>query len=286
MLEEVRSLGFEYAELGHNTRISLLEGIFDAVKNGVVKISSVHNFCPLPVGVEHSAPNIFQFSSDDPRERERAITQTKKTLEMAARLGAPLMVTHFGSIQIHDYSTKLLPLVKARLQNTPRYERILMEVNEYLEIAKDAWYERSCQALEELIPTARELGIKIGIENREGLEELPLDSDFQFLFKKYQDPEVVYWHDTGHAQIKENYGFINQFFHIDNLCSRMFGLHVHDCAYPNGDHCPPGEGTVDYELLKPLIKPEHLKVIELNPYVEAERLLKGFEHLRKIWGDE
>ena len=26
MLEEIRSMGFEYAELGHNTRISLLEG--------------------------------------------------------------------------------------------------------------------------------------------------------------------------------------------------------------------------------------------------------------------
>ncbi|MBP5759893.1 MAG: sugar phosphate isomerase/epimerase [Verrucomicrobia bacterium] len=286
MLEEVRSLGFEYAELGHNTRISLLEGIFDAIKNGVVKISSVHNFCPLPVGVEHSAPNIFQFSSDDPREHERAINQTKKTLEFAARVGAPLMVTHFGSIKIHDYSARLLPLVKARMQNTPRYERMVMEVSEYLELAKEEWFERSCQALEQLIPEAKRLGVKIGIENREGLNELPLDADFMTLFDRFPQPEVVYWHDTGHAQIKENYGFINHFFQIDNMLGRMYGSHIHDCAYPVGDHCPPGEGDIDFELLKPLFKPTHLKVLEMNPAVKAENIRAGLAHIKSILGDE
>lgn len=286
MLEEVRSLGFEYAELGHNTRISLLEGIFDAVKNHVIKISSVHNFCPLPVGVEHSAPNIFQFSSDDEMERERAISQTIRTLEMASRLEVPLMVTHFGSINVKDYSSRLLPMVKMHQQNSPRYERVLMEVNEYLQMAKDVYFERSCQALERLFPEAKRLGVKIGIENREGLAELPLDSDFQFLFKRFPQPELVYWHDTGHAQIKENYGFINHFFHIDNLLGHLYGMHVHDCAYPLGDHCPPGEGNLDFELLKPLVSPRHLKVLELNPFVPVENVKRGFAHIKSIWGEE
>ncbi len=286
MLEEVRSMGFEYAELGHNTRISLLEGILDAVKNKVIKISSLHNFCPLPVGVNHSAPNIFQFSSDDPRERDRAIAQTKKTLEMAARLEAPLMVTHFGSIKIEDYKARLRPLVSAHMQGTPRYERLLMEVNEYLEMAKEEWFERSCSALEELVPEAKARGVKIGIENREGLNELPLDADFPALMERFPQSEVVYWHDTGHAQIKENYGFINHYLHIDNMKERMYGTHIHDCAYPEGDHCPPGEGDLDFAQLKELILPTHLKVLEMNPRVEAEALKKGFIYIKSIWGEE
>ena len=58
MLEEISALGFEYAELSHGIRISLLPGILDAVDAGIIKISSVHNFCPLPMGIDRPAPNI------------------------------------------------------------------------------------------------------------------------------------------------------------------------------------------------------------------------------------
>lgn len=285
MLEEVRSLGFEYAELGHNTRISLLEGVLDAVKSGVAKISSLHNFCPLPVGVDHSAPNVFQFSSDDEKERERAISQTIRTLEFAARLEAPIMVTHFGSIKMRELAVRLAPMVQAHQQSSLRYERMLMEVSESLQMAKEVYFERSCAALERLIPEAKRLGVKIGIENREGLDELPLDDDFTFLMKRFPDPVVCYWHDVGHAQIKENYGFINHFFHLDNMLPRLGGMHVHDCKYPFGDHCPPGEGDVDYELLKPLISPNHLKVLEMSPMTPAENIQKGLAHIKEIWGE-
>jgi hypothetical protein len=46
MLREIRDLGFEYAELSHGIRISLLPGIFEAVEAGEIKISTRHNFCP------------------------------------------------------------------------------------------------------------------------------------------------------------------------------------------------------------------------------------------------
>ena len=52
MLREIRDLGFEYAELSHGIRISLMPGILDAVDAGEIKISTLHNFCPLPVGVD------------------------------------------------------------------------------------------------------------------------------------------------------------------------------------------------------------------------------------------
>ena len=55
MLREIRDLGFDYAELSHGIRISLLPGIFEAVDAGEIKISSLHNFCPLPMGVDRAA---------------------------------------------------------------------------------------------------------------------------------------------------------------------------------------------------------------------------------------
>ena len=68
MLCEIRELGFEYAELSHGTRISLMPGILEAVDAGEIKISTLHNFCPLPMGVNYSAPNLYQFSAERARE--------------------------------------------------------------------------------------------------------------------------------------------------------------------------------------------------------------------------
>jgi sugar phosphate isomerase/epimerase len=111
MLREIRDLGFQYAELSHGIRLSLLPGIIEAVEAGEIKISTLHNFCPLPIGVNHAAPNIFKFSSPDPRERENAYKHTVKTLEMAQRLNAPLVVLHLGSIQMKEYSVRLEAMI-------------------------------------------------------------------------------------------------------------------------------------------------------------------------------
>src|SRR6266581_2990927 len=119
LLNEIRELGFDYAELSHGTRISLVPGIFEAVDAGEIKISSVHNFCPLPMGVNHSAPNLYQFSAEKARERELA---------------------------------------------------------------------------QKILPDAESRGVKLGLENRQALEELPLESDYAFLFRELSSPAVTYWH--------------------------------------------------------------------------------------------
>jgi sugar phosphate isomerase/epimerase len=118
MLAEIRDLGFAYAELSHGIRISLLPGVLEAVDAGEIKISSVHNFCPLPIGVDRAAPNIFKFSSDHARERENAFKHTLKTLDTAARLGAAAVVLHLGAIAMKDYTDKLLALAKRGKRDT------------------------------------------------------------------------------------------------------------------------------------------------------------------------
>src|SRR5690242_21392443 len=107
MLREIRDLGFEYAELSHGIRISLLPGIMEAVDAGEIKISTLHNFCPLPIGVNHAAPNLFKFTSFDARERENAYRHSIKTIETAARLKAPLVVLHMGCIDMKEYTDRL-----------------------------------------------------------------------------------------------------------------------------------------------------------------------------------
>ena len=286
MLREIRDLGFEYAELSHGTRISLLPGAIDAVEAGEIKISTLHNFCPLPVGVNHSAPNLFRFSAEKPSERENALRYTRKTIEMAGRLKAPLVVLHYGSIEMKDYTEKLLALLERGEKGTPKYERLCEEASQKREALKEPFIERANDILRRVLPDAENLGIKLGIENREALEELPFESDYRLLFKQVPSPALVYWHDTGHAQIKENLGFIQHAFHLESQRERLFGFHIHDVQFPGRDHCAPGTGTVDFAALKPFVKPEHIKVFEFSPSLSPEEVRKGIAHVKAIWGPD
>src|ERR1700689_1961114 len=99
MLREIADLGFERVELSHGIRITLVPGILKAVEDGVIKVGSVHNFCPLPVGVLHAAPNLFQPSAADDREREQWVRQSKRSIDFAAQVGAAVMVCHLGSVK-------------------------------------------------------------------------------------------------------------------------------------------------------------------------------------------
>lgn len=284
MLREIRDLGFEYAELSHGVRISLLPGVLEAVDAGEIKISTLHNFCPLPIGVNHAAPNLFKFSSPDTRERENAFRHSLKTIETAARLKAPLVVLHMGCIDMKDYTDKLLQMVENGEKENPKYRRLCEEVESKREHKKEKYLEQSYAMLKRLIEEAEPRGIKLGVENREALEEIPLDSDFGFFFKEFNTPTVRYWHDTGHAQIKENLGFIQHAMHVESLSERLGGFHIHDVLFPGQDHHPPGTGMIDFAALKPFVKPGHIKVFEFNPGVPVEELKKGVDYLQSIWG--
>jgi sugar phosphate isomerase/epimerase len=286
MLREIRDLGFEYAELSHGIRVSLMPGILEAVDAGEMKISSLHNFCPLPMGVTHAAPNLYQFSDERPRQRELAIKHTLKTFEFAARVKAPVVVLHLGSIEMKDYTGKLSEMLERGEKNSPKYEKLCAEISKTLEAKKVKFVERTNDTLRKLLPEAESRGLKLGCENRQALEEIPLDADFKFFFREFESPNIVYWHDCGHAQIKENLGFIHHALHLESLAARLAGFHVHDVQFPARDHCAPGTGMIDFAALKPFVKPAHIKVFELSPSLPVEAVKCGIAHLKLIWGNE
>lgn len=285
MLREIRDLGFEYAELSHGIRISLLPGVMEAVDAGEIKISTLHNFCPLPIGVNHAAPNLFKFTSSDTRERENAYRHSIKTIETAARLKAHLVVLHMGCIEMKDYTDKLVEMLADGQKESSKYQKLCQEVERKREQKKEKCVTLANEMLGRLVEHAEPRGIKLGIENREALEEIPLDSDFGFLFAEFNSPCVRYWHDTGHAQIKENLGFLRHAMHLESMAEQLAGFHIHDVQFPGQDHCPPGSGMIDFAALKPFVRPDHLKVFELSPRVPVEHLQAGVSHVKSIWGD-
>jgi len=285
MLCEIRDLGFEYAELSHGIRISLVPGILDAVKAGEIKISTLHNFCPLPVGVTGPSPNLYEFSSDRDRDRQLAFKHTLNTLEFAVRVGAPLVVLHFGSMDLKDYSGKLKELLERGKKGTPEMRKLAGEAQAAREAKKRRFYDHSREVLRHLVEEAEKRGLKFGIEIREAVEELPVESDFKSLLEEFPAPTVYYWHDTGHAQIKQDLGFIDHAQFLGERAGRLAGFHIHDVKFPAHDHFPPGGGDIDFAALQPFVKPEHIKVFELSPKVAVDAAKQGIAHLKRIWGE-
>ena len=296
MLLEIAALGFDYAELSHGIRVSLVPGILAAVEAGEIRISTLHNFCPLPMGVTHAAPNLWQFTSDDARERENALKQTFKTLDFAARVKARLVVLHMGSLTAMkpksflglfgpaDFTDAMLDLIEAKEHESPKFQKLLADAVEQQEQLKFAPMQRTAAALREIAARAAELGVQLGIENREALEEVPLDNEMAQFLGEFPSATVRYWHDTGHAQIKEHLGFLHHVTHLGTLSDRHGGWHIHDVEFPGKDHREPGTGVIDFAALKPFVKPEHIKVFEFSPGLTTEEVKRGVAHVKQLWG--
>jgi sugar phosphate isomerase/epimerase len=286
MLREIRDLGFACAELSHGIRLGLMPGVLEAVDAGEIKISSLHNFCPLPLGVNHASPNLYEFSDERPRERDLAVKYTLKTLDFAQRVKAPVVVLHLGSMEMKDYTGKLGAMLERDGKKSPKYEKLRAEAAASREARKGKAVERVYETLNRILPEAEKRDLKLGIENRQGLEEIPLEGDFEFFFREFDSPNMVYWHDTGHAQIKENLGFIHHAQHLESLTGRLAGFHIHDVVFPAADHAPPGVGTIDFTALKPMVRSEHIRVFEFSPLLTVEEVRSGVEHVKRIWGTE
>src|SRR6185503_6905513 len=192
-------------------------------------------------------------------------------------------VLHLGSIEIKKFTDKLLEMVARGEKETPKYEKLCTELEQKRQAKKEPFVERMKELLKKVLPEAESRGIKLGAENRQGLEELPLETDYQFLFRELESPNLVYWHDTGHAQIKENLGFIHHAMHLESLRDRLAGFHIHDVQFPGRDHCAPGTGTVDFAALKPMVNHQHIKVFEFSPSLSPEEAKKGVEHVKTLW---
>lgn len=290
MLAEIAALGFRYVELSHGTRLSLVPGILRALQEKLVQVSSTHNFCPLPPGVNHSAPNLFTPSTSDQRILMQWDRYTHRTLEFAKQVGAGVVVAHLGAVDMgwRDPTRKLDRLERAiKGRDDPRHEQLQHVATACLERGRqrkpDRW-ERVCMMLGEVLPDFVQQGLVLGAENREKCEELPLDEDFPDLLARFPAGSgLVYWHDTGHAHLKEKMGLITQQELLETNGARLAGFHVHD-VMGFSDHSPPGRGEIDFEMIARFFRPEHRLTLELHPRLNPAEIVDARKFLEDLAG--
>lgn len=289
MLREIADLGFDHAELSHGIRIVLLPGVIRAVEEGVIKISSTHNFCPLPTGITQAAPNLFEPSNRDHREHEQWLRHTKRSLDFASQVRSRVMVLHLGSVKFFwlNPGRKLKAFIKqnptATVPSDREYMAVLKKACEKLRLRMGPYWWQVQASLEEIRTYAVERGIKLGCENREKFEELPLDDDFEALLAGMPQPNTAgYWHDTGHADIKQSMGVLDHRLHLTKNASRLLGFHLHDVTADGRDHQPIGAGRIDFDMISSFWRPEHLLTLELSPRVKIEDVIASKQRIEAL----
>jgi sugar phosphate isomerase/epimerase len=286
MLREIKTeLGFDLIELGHGIRLSLMPGIQKMFDAREVRFSSLHNFCPLPVEVMMASPDCYQFSAVSSEERGRAVKQTLQTIDFAARLNAPFVVLHLGQVNMPPITDRLINMAKTGAYLSRKYVRLKIEAVQKRERIAPAYLQRVKDCLRRIIEHAGSKNVRLALEGRRGYEEIPTERELPALLDELKSPQLGYWHDFGHSQIKENLGFIDHAEWLRSIGPRAFGCHVQDCVWPAKDHETPFAGDVNFEKLVPLLPTNCLFVWEMSPNKPADAIRQSVQIWKERFGE-
>jgi sugar phosphate isomerase/epimerase len=281
MLAEISELGFRQVELSHGIRLSLLQGIAEFLRDHDLTISSLHNFCPLPIEVLHASPDCLRCTSSDPGERNRAQRHTFATIDHAARFGAPYVVLHLGFVPIRNATRRLSKLIHQGKIFGRSFVQTKLRALQQRE--KTDLYPRVRDWLIPVVEHAKQAGVRLGIENRAELDTFPNEFEFKKLFDDFSEPVLGYWHDFGHAQVRQYLTLLDHAEWLQAAAPRLLGCHVHDVIYPDRDHCIPFTGTIPFKKLLPMI-PEHAPLVwELSPSADADAIRIALQKWRELF---
>ena len=279
MLREIRQLGFPVCELGHAIRFSLWPGILKAYEEDLIKIQTLHNYCPVPTSIFRPDPNCYEFSDARPNMRALAVKASQDTIRHAAKFGAKAVVFHLGSAGPYGVSRKLKTIYDNGGFLTRPYTEIKVEaVKKRKETFKVVW-PRVHECLKPLVELAGELKMKLGFEIRQEFEEFPHEEEFPEILDAFPADVVGYWHDFGHSQCKEFLGWHDHVETVRLRAPRLFGCHIHDCRRPQEDHLPLGHGEIAFSALLPLLPENAIGVLELAPGTPEEQVIAS----RHLW---
>ncbi len=291
MLCKAAEMGFEYVELGHSTTVQSVEGIQKALEENIIKVSSVHNFCPIPPFAKGACPNLFSPATRSKSESKQWLMHTQKTLEFATQCKAKFMVCHLGELSYFfrkpdSKLSKFLDSEKSiqELEDDPRFRFIR---DAFLELSRKKSaksYARIIENIENIHSLLEKYSITLGAENRDCPCELPLDWNFEdFLNLTSHLPRISAWHDVGHSKKKELMGLSNQLEFIARTEGSIVGWHLHDCSEEGKDHIAIGSGCIDFPEIAKYFNPQkQIFVLELNKSVRTKDAVDSLKRIQDM----
>ena len=286
MLCEIKTqLGFDLIELDGATGRSLMLGIQSIFDSGEIRFSSLHNPCSLSLEGAAASSSCYKFSDALAEERERAVTEAFQAIDLAEQLTAPFVVLHLGKVNMSPITDRLIAMAKTGKYLSREYVSLKISAVQERERIAPEYLELVKSCLHRIIEYAAMKNIRIGLGARRDYEQIPTERELTELVEDMSSPQLGYWHDFGHSQIKENLGFIDHAEWLGTIGPRTFGCHVQDCIWPAREGQLPFTGTVDFEKLVPLLPTNCLFVWKMNPNTTADAIHRSVQAWKERFGE-
>lgn len=288
LADEIRTLGFDGLELGYDFRRELAEGVQRRVEEGAVCVTSVHSFCPVPMGVPRGHPELWTLAHPDAAIRRKAVEELRKTAEFAAGMGAGAMVVHGGYVPVRALTPRLISLMERGREGGWWWNRTWSALDRRREHRAPETLARLGEGLAALAPHLASLRVRLALENLPNLEAVPAEREAGPLLEGLNSPWIGLWYDFGHGQIRENLGYVNAVRMLERSAAWVAGFHIHDVAPPAMDHLPPGRGMIAFDRFREFMRahPSLPRVIEPQRSATADELRKSLALLRALWEDD
>jgi len=282
IVKEIQRLGFGSVELAFFHTKRHLEQI---LKYKGIRVVSLHNYCPIPDGFRfrQALPDCYSLSSTNNSERKKAIHFTKRTISTAAKFKAKVVVLHCGRVEVRDYTRKLFDIKDSKPESC-KLNSLKDLVLEERERNKHRFLDSILLSLRELSDFSYNLGVAIGIENRNYVLEIPNFSEIEVFLSNFSKKGVGYWHDTGHAYLLEKIGLQKHLDYLKKYSKNLLGVHFHDVEKFK-DHKAPfsNGGEINIDLFKPFIKKNTIKVIEAHKPATAKEIIFARKKIEKLF---
>ena len=284
MLLEIKEAGFESIEIGYDFTAARLKELLSLVSDIGLKVVSVHNFCPAPEEnpFNRFTADCFRLSSQNEEERRKAVDYTKGSIDTAVCAGSQVVVVHAGTVDMETELVKApLNLYNHDKKHSKECSEACAEVLAVRQDKKAPYLENTVKSLDEVLSYASNRGIKIGLETRYYLNEIPNLEETEELFRYFQGKGLVYWHDIGHAEVGERLGVAEHIKYLEKFSDQMFGVHMHGLKGTR-DHLAPFSGDFDFSKIASYLHDGLIQVIEAHPPATAQELKLAVRKLQMI----
>ncbi len=293
IVDEALALGFDALELGFRTTPEQMAGFRRRLDE--LPVDSVHAYCPVPVGAPSGHPELHQLADPDEDERALARLLLKDTLACAQELGAKVVVTHAGYVELDGWfvnrGSDALREVVLGPDGEPapasvRYQKFLAKARARRDERGVKLRDTFLRELDLVIPALEKAGVTLALENLPSLEGFPNAEEAEKLMADLAGAPVKLWFDTGHARVRECYGWSARATEIaTRVGPHICGMHLNDVENFHDDHRQPGWGKVDFAALMPLARRDILRVFEPHQPVTFDELKASLAQIRRLWAE-
>ena len=268
-------LGFQKIELNHQINSAMLA----QVKLDHYQLSSIHEPCPADITTKDLVDRDWLISSADEGFRKHGVNSVTKSIDLAHKLGAPIVVVHCGTVPSNiNYENKLRTLFGAGNTGADEYLQIKSQLIDHRQKSIGPRLEAVKKSLHELLEHASRLKVRLGLENRYHYMDIPSIDEMEKLLCLADSSQLGFIYDVGHAQSLDRLGFYSHEDWLNRYSSRMLGTHLHDVIGVT-DHYAPGLGEINFTRIAPYLPADAFRTFELLPGNTLAQVKEGLKLL-------